>query len=173
MAGHFIAYADGWLEGDGLSFRCALGKGGVKPADEKSEGDGASPAGVWPVRRVWYRADKGPVPETTLPLIALKPSDGWCDDPSHPAYNRYVPLPFQARHEKLWRQDDVYNIIVELGYNDHPSVAGRGSAIFMHLAREGYVPTEGCIALAEEDLRAVLERLDAASRIEISPGLRG
>jgi L,D-peptidoglycan transpeptidase YkuD (ErfK/YbiS/YcfS/YnhG family) len=136
-------------------------------ADAKREGDGASPIGSWPVRRVWYRPDRGPPPETGLPVIALQPDDGWCDAPGHAAYNRRVPLPFPASHERLWREDGVYDLIVELGYNDDPPVAGRGSAIFMHIAREGYVPTEGCVALALADLRAVLKQLTGDSRIEI------
>jgi L,D-peptidoglycan transpeptidase YkuD (ErfK/YbiS/YcfS/YnhG family) len=137
-------------------------------ADAKREGDGASPIGSWPVRRVWYRADRGPPPETGLPVIALQPDDGWCDAPDHAAYNRRVPLPFPVSHERLWREDGVYDLIVELGYNDDPPVAGRGSAIFMHIAREDYVPTEGCVALAQADLRAVLKQLTGDSRIEIS-----
>lgn len=164
---HFVAFSEGKLVGDGLSARCALGRGGVKPAAEKREGDGASPAGIWPVRRVWYRADKGPAPETGLPVIAIRRSDGWCDAPGHAAYNRLVPLPFPASHERLWRQGDVYDLVVELGYNDDPPVAGRGSAIFLHMARPDYAATEGCVALAESDLRAVLKRLDGGSVIEI------
>lgn len=164
---HFIAFSDGRLEGEGLSARCALGKGGVKPAAEKREGDGASPIGIWPVRRVWYRPDKGAAPETGLPAIALRPEDGWCDAADHAAYNRLVALPFPASHERMWRENDVYNLVIELGYNDDPPVAGRGSAIFMHLAQPGYGPTEGCIALAECDLREVLLRLKGSSTVEI------
>jgi len=147
--------------------RCALGKGGVKPAEAKREGDGASPIGAWPVRRVFYRPDKGPPPETGLPAIGLKPEDGWSDDPSEPSYNRLVPLPCRGSHERLWREDGLYDLVVELGYNDDPVVAGMGSAIFLHVARAGYVPTEGCIALAEPDLRAVLRLLGSGSVIEI------
>ncbi|MFN3607954.1 MAG: L,D-transpeptidase [Hyphomonas sp.] len=164
---HFIAFSDGRLEGGGVSARCALGKGGVKPAAEKREGDGASPIGIWPVRRVWYRPDKGPAPETGIPAIALRPEDGWCDAPDHPLYNRPVALPFPSSHERMWREDDVYNLVVELGYNDDPPVAGRGSAIFMHLARPDYAPTEGCVALTETNLRGVLKRLNGNSTVEI------
>lgn len=134
---------------------------------DKREDDGASPAGVWLVRRVFYRPDKGPAPETGLPVIALKPEDGWSDDAGEPAYNRLVPLPCRGSHERLWREDGVYDLIVELGYNDDPPVAGRGSAIFMHIARDGHAPTEGCVALSEPDLREVLKRLGGGSVIEI------
>lgn len=164
---HFIAHSNGWIEGEGFRARCALGKGGVIPAVEKQEGDGASPIGAWRARRVWFRPDKGSAPETGLPVIAMRPSDGWCDAPDHPLYNRWVPLPFPASHERLWRADAVYDLVVELGYNDDPPIAGRGSAIFMHVARAGYEPTEGCVALAEADLRQVLKRLNGGSIIEI------
>ncbi len=164
---HFIAFSGGRLQGHGLSVRCALGKGGVKAAGEKREGDGASPIGIWPVRRVWYRPDRGPAPETGIPAIALRPDDGWCDAPGHRAYNRPVTLPFPASHERMWRDDGVYDLIVELGYNDNPVVAGKGSAIFLHVARPDYAPTEGCVALAEGDLHEVLRRLEGGSTLEI------
>lgn len=164
---HFIAFSEGKLESVGFSARCALGRCGVKAAAEKREGDDASPAGIWPVRRVWYRPDKGPAPETGIPVIAIRPGDGWCDEADHPLYNRPVSLPFPASHERMWRGDDLYNLVVELGYNDDPPLAGRGSAIFMHLARPGYLPTEGCIALTDGDLREVVKRLTGRSAIEI------
>lgn len=167
MASRFVARADGRFEGEGLLFRCALGNGGALAAQQKREGDGASPIGAWPVRRVYYRPDKGPAPETGVPVVALRPQDGWCDDPAEPDYNRMVALPFPGSHERLWRADPVYDLVVELGYNDDPVVPGRGSAIFLHIAREGYPPTEGCVALAEVDLRDVLKRLGGGSVIEI------
>lgn len=164
---HFIAFSDGRFLGEGLHLRCALGRGGVVPAAEKREGDGASPAGIWPARRVWYRPDRGPAPETGLPVIALAPEDGWCDARDDARYNCWVPVPFPASHERLWRQDGLYDLIVELGYNDDPPLPGRGSAIFLHIAREGFPPTQGCVALADGDLREVLKRLSGGSVIEI------
>lgn len=158
-------FADGHLEIDGRSYRCALGKGGV--TSDKREGDGATPAGIYPLRRAFYRPDKGAPPATGLPLVALAPDDGWCDDPGASAYNLAVKLPCAASHEKMWRDDDLYNVVVEIGYNDAPVVPGKGSAIFMHVARPGYLPTEGCVALAEGDLRAVLARCGPAAVIEI------
>lgn len=137
----------------------------MKPAAGKREGDGASPAGAWPVRRVYYRPDKGPAPETGLPVIALRPEDGWSDDPAEALYNRLVPLPCPSSHERLWRTDGLYDLIVELGYNDDPVVAGMGSAIFLHIARPGYAPTEGCVALAEGDLREVLKLMGGGGSV--------
>lgn len=165
----FVASADGIVRGPQFQARCALGTGGVMSAETKREGDGASPIGAWPVRRVFYRPDRVAEPETGLQTLALTEQDGWCDDPAHPLYNRLVTLPFPASHEKLWRDDHVYDLIVELGHNDDPPVPGMGSAIFMHLARPDYAPTEGCVALAESDLRTLLRACDQDAVIEIKP----
>ncbi len=137
-----------------LRCRVALGAGGVRA--DKREGDGATPAGLLPLRRVLYRADRGPRPRAAVPVQPLAPDDGWCDDPADANYNRAVPLPYPARHEALWRADAVYDVIGVLGWNDDPAVRGRGSAIFLHLARPDWAPTAGCIALADADLRAAL-----------------
>lgn len=167
MSSHFSAQPNGKFAGEGFTARCVLGRGGVVSAAQKREGDGASPAGKWPVRRVYFRPDRVGAPKTLLPLVPLSPHDGWCDDPAHPLYNRPVSLPFAASHEKLWREDHAYDLIVELGYNDDPVVRDRGSAIFMHVAKPDFSPTEGCIALEMEDLLAVLELLQPGSTIEI------
>ena len=101
-------------------------------------------------------------------MQALTPIDGWCDDPDHKKYNRFVSLPFAGSHEDLWREDHVYDIIVEVGYNDDPPVPMLGSAIFMHIAREIYDPTQGCVALAEDDLRIVLRHCNSDTRLRIN-----
>jgi L,D-peptidoglycan transpeptidase YkuD (ErfK/YbiS/YcfS/YnhG family) len=106
---------------------------------------------------VLYRADRLSVPRCAVPVEPIAPNDGWCDDQGHRSYNRRVTLPFDASHERLWRDDAVYDVIGVLGWNDDPVERGRGSAIFLHLARPGYSPTEGCVALELRDLRAVLE----------------
>ncbi len=152
----FSADSSGILRWPGGEARCALGKGGVTPAECKHEGDGATPLGVWPMRQVFWREDRLARPATGLPLDALIPEAGWCDDPSSPLYNFPVALPFPLSHEKLWREDGVYDVIVVLGYNDNPPVRGKGSAIFVHVARPDYSPTEGCVACARADLLALL-----------------
>ncbi len=167
MVKHFTATGDGVLALGEHRVRCALGKGGVKPATEKREGDGASPAGIWPIRYVFYRPDRLSPPETALPVRALSPDDGWCDDPASPDYNKLVKLPFAASHEVLWRDDHVYDLIVSLGHNDDPVVAGMGSAIFAHLAREGYTGTEGCVATALPDMLKLLREASPGDAIEI------
>jgi L,D-peptidoglycan transpeptidase YkuD (ErfK/YbiS/YcfS/YnhG family) len=149
-----VVTPDGRLVLEGQTFRAALGRGGVRT--DKREGDGATPAGLLPVRRVLYRADRGGIPRTALPREPIGEADGWCDDAGHPAYNTMVRQPHPARCEDLWRRDAVYDIVAVLGWNDAPVERGRGSAIFLHVARDGYAPTEGCVALAEPDLRFVL-----------------
>jgi len=136
-------------------FPCAWGHGGI--TSNKKEGDGATPIGTFPFRRVFYRADRLEKPETCLPLQALSEQDGWCDDIHDKHYNQYVSLPISARHEKLWREDHVYDLILVIGHNDDPIEIGRGSAIFVHLLRPEKAPTEGCVALLQQDLLQVLK----------------
>ena len=147
-------FADGRLVLGHRICRAALGRGGL--VLHKQEGDGGTPMGVLPLRRVLYRADRIDRPRCAMPVEPIAPEDGWCDDPGHRAYNRMVRLPHEGRHEELWRRDAVYDLIGVLGWNDAPVERGRGSAIFLHVARPDYAPTEGCIALAREDLVAVL-----------------
>jgi L,D-peptidoglycan transpeptidase YkuD (ErfK/YbiS/YcfS/YnhG family) len=149
-----IVHAPGRLVLRGQVFRAALGRSGVTRL--KQEGDGATPAGLLPLRRVLYRADRLAPPECAVAVEPLALDDGWCDDPGHADYNRMVRLPHDARHEELWRRDALYDIIGVLGWNDAPVVKGRGSAIFLHVARPDGAPTEGCVALALPDLRQVL-----------------
>jgi L,D-peptidoglycan transpeptidase YkuD (ErfK/YbiS/YcfS/YnhG family) len=166
----FTAFADGRFDLAGRLTRCALGPRGVVSAAGKREGDGASPAGVWPLRRVLYRPDRRPPPATALPTSPLAPDDGWCDAPDDPAYNRPVKLPYPASAERLWRDDHVYDLIVVLGHNDDPVVAGAGSAIFLHLARPDFPPTEGCVALDAADLEALLRRARPGDALTIAAG---
>lgn len=146
--------ASGVLHFRGSGFRAAFGRGGIRA--DKQEGDGATPAGLLALRRVLYRADRVARVAAMVPLEPLAPGDGWCDDPADAAYNQPVRLPYAARHEALWRDDAVYDVIGVLGWNDAPVTPHRGSAIFLHVARPDYAPTEGCVALALPDLLAVL-----------------
>lgn len=144
-------------------FRCAVGRGGIRP--DKVEGDGATPAGRWPLRQLLYRPDRLARPVTRLSARAMVPADGWCDAPADAAYNTRVTLPYPASAEQLWRADHVYDLIVVVGFNDAPVVPGRGSAIFMHIARDAYPPTVGCIAFARDDLLAILRLTDRRTRL--------
>lgn len=165
----FNARDNGVIAWTGHSYRCALGKTGVINADEKREGDNKTPLGDWIMRRVFYRADRIPCPKTQLETHILSPDMGWCDDVTAPLiYNTLIDLPSAYHHEKLWREDHVYDIIVELGYNDSPPVIGKGSAIFMHLKRNDYEGTEGCVALAKEHLLLLLDAANQGDTISIT-----
>jgi L,D-peptidoglycan transpeptidase YkuD (ErfK/YbiS/YcfS/YnhG family) len=150
-----IVHPDGRLELHGRFWRCALGRGG--PRVLKQEGDGATPAGLLALRRVLYRADRVAIPRAEVPREPIGEQDAWCDDPGHADYNRQVRLPHPGRHEELWRRDGLYDVVGVLGWNDAPVERDRGSAIFLHVARADYAPTEGCVALARADLLAVLQ----------------
>ncbi|MDZ4775168.1 MAG: L,D-transpeptidase family protein [Alphaproteobacteria bacterium] len=161
------ATSDGKFRYGDVYVRCALGKGGVIHATAKREGDGASPIGEWSIRRVLWRADRGPIPETALPVAPIARDDGWCDAPDDRAYNRIVKHPYPASAERLWRDDHAYDIVVVLGYNDAPVRPGAGSAIFWHLAQPDWRPTEGCVAITEADMRAALKSVRAGDALEI------
>lgn len=140
---------------NGVHFPCSIGHGGI--SHFKQEGDGASPAGVWRLRNVMYRPDRIRRPLTTLPTVQIKPDMGWCDDPNSIHYNTLIKLPFSGSHEKLWREDNLYDLLVELDHNSSPVVQGKGSAIFMHVRRADKGPTEGCIAMPASHLLRLLE----------------
>jgi len=148
-----------------ITVPCALGKAGVSAS--KREGDGATPFGRFEILYGYYRADRLRRPVTGVPLRPVSPHDGWCDDPGHPRYNRHVELPFPASHECLWRADHLYDIVLVLNCNYRPAVRGRGSAIFFHLAREGYLPTEGCVAVSKSDMLRVLAGLEPGAVLSV------
>jgi L,D-peptidoglycan transpeptidase YkuD (ErfK/YbiS/YcfS/YnhG family) len=164
-------FADGRLALPAGEVRCALGRGGVCPGDEKREGDGRTPAGLWPLRGVLWRPDRLATPRSRLPTRAIEPHDGWCDDPSDHAYNRAVRLPYAASAEHMWRADGAYDLVVVLGYNDDPVVPGAGSAIFMHVARPDYAATEGCVALQREDLLTLVSYVAPGDALKVEARL--
>jgi len=144
----------GLLSFAGRQVPCALGRSGI--TRRKREGDGATPAGRFRLLSVLYRPDRVGRPRTGLPVVALSPSDGWCDDPADANYNQPVGLPYGGRAERLWRDDDLYDVIVVLDYNIAPRRRGAGSAIFFHIARPDFAPTEGCVAVRLADMRHIL-----------------
>jgi L,D-peptidoglycan transpeptidase YkuD (ErfK/YbiS/YcfS/YnhG family) len=161
-----LTYAAGRLWWPGGEARAVCGRSGVRA--DKREGDGASPAGSFALLQAYYRADRiAPPPTTGLPLRALRPEDGWVDDPLDPNYNRPVSLPYAASHEEMWRADGLYDLVVLIGYNTDPPVPGRGSAIFLHVANPDFTPTAGCIAVAREVLGPLLGLLGPGSTITI------
>lgn len=157
--------ARGSVTAGGRVLPCALGASGVSAL--KREGDRATPIGAWCLREVYFRADRVRRPLTGLPVRALRLDDGWCDAASDRNYNRRVPLPYPASAEHLWREDRIYDLIAVLGYNDRPRRRGRGSAIFMHIARSGFPPTDGCVAFAEADFRYLLAMADRETSVVV------
>lgn len=153
---------------DGRRIACAMGRSGLIPAAEKREGDGATPTGRWRLTRVHYRADRLPEPACpALPVRAITPADRWCDDPVHPDYNRLVRAPFPASCETLFREDGLYDLIVETDHNTDPIVPGAGSAIFLHCISPEKKPTAGCIAIPRPALQALLAAFDGPAVLEI------
>jgi L,D-peptidoglycan transpeptidase YkuD (ErfK/YbiS/YcfS/YnhG family) len=146
--------------------RCVTGRGGISV--RKREGDGATPAGRFAFRRVFFRPDRMAAPATVLPISPIAETSGWCDDPRDAAYNRLVTLPYAAHHERLWRDDGLYDVLVVVGYNDNPVLPGAGSAIFVHVAPPDFGATEGCVAFARDDLLEVLAGAGADTCLEIT-----
>lgn len=151
------------------TYKCSMGRGGV--SKNKKEGDGCSPVGTFPLSLVLYRQDRLRPPKTRLPLLAIKENHGWCDDPQHKDYNTLITTPHDGSFERLWRQDQIYDIIVVIDYNIDPVVPYKGSAIFMHLTSRNSRPTEGCIALKREGMLEILSNAAPGAGIEISENL--
>ena len=131
---------------------CVVGRAGIR--EDKHEGDGATPAGRYPLRRLLFRQDRIPTVASRLPIAPIQATDGWSDDPADPDYNQQIALPRPRHHEPLWRSDHLYDIIIVIGYNDAPAIPGKGSAIFLHIAGPGMTATDGCVAIP---LRAIVK----------------
>ena len=155
----------GWLTVGLLRIPVALGRTGIRA--NKREGDGATPRGRFRPLRVWWRADRLMRPRTPLPLRRIGRNDAWCEDPADRRYNRPIRLAESAAGDRLWRADRLYDLIVEIDHNTGPRVAGRGSAVFLHVARPDRGPTAGCIAMAAPMLRRLLARIGPKTRIVI------
>ena len=157
--------ARGVLQAGPLALPVALGRGGIKA--NKREGDGATPRGRFRLKRLWWRADRHPRPATLLPVRRIKPDDGWCEDPEDRHYNRPVKVPPGSKADRLARPDSLYDFIIEIDHNTRPRVAGRGSAVFIHVARPGFAPTAGCVALTLPSLRRLIARLGPRTTIMV------
>lgn len=155
----------GWLAAGPMRITVALGRSGTRA--DKREGDGATPRGRFRPVRLWWRPDRGPRPRTLLPVRPIRPDDGWCEDPTDRRYNRSIRSVPDGSADRLWRTDHLYDLVVELDHNSRPRVAGRGSAIFIHVARPGLQPTAGCVALPAPSLRRLLTRVGPKTRIRI------
>jgi len=159
----------GWLVAGKRALRAALGRSGIRA--NKREGDGATPRGRFALVRVWWRADRSPRPATLLPVRRIDPTIAWCEDPADRRYNRPFRLAHSGRSsgpgDRLWRDDALYDLVIELDHNVRPRIAGRGSAVFIHVARQGLRPTAGCVALPASELRRLIARAGPATRMII------
>jgi L,D-peptidoglycan transpeptidase YkuD (ErfK/YbiS/YcfS/YnhG family) len=155
----------GWLIVGTRVIPVALGRGGIRA--NKREGDGATPSGTFRLLRLWYRADRIPRPRTRLPVRRISPQDTWCEDPKDRRYNRPVRLSGSDHGDRLWRDDGVYDLVVEINHNVSPTIRGRGSAVFIHVSKPEFTFTAGCVALTRRNLENVLRRMDKYSRINI------
>jgi L,D-peptidoglycan transpeptidase YkuD (ErfK/YbiS/YcfS/YnhG family) len=162
---HIIVTSPTELIYAGKTYSCIVGRGGI--GIKVGEGDGVTPIGRYPLRSLRYRPDLLRQPQTHLPALPITAQDGWCVDPTHVEYNRPIRLPFNASHEVLWRSDALYNIIVDLGFNDNPPIPGLGSAIFMHVKSPTSSATAGCIALSQNDLLDILQNCSTSTFIHI------
>lgn len=160
-----IGRSRGVLLAGRLALPVALGRSGILA--NKREGDGGTPRGRFRLRRLWWRADRGLRPPTLLPVARIEPQLAWCEDTSDRRYNRPFRRSANEPGDRLWREDALYDFIVEIDHNSRPRVAGRGSAVFLHVARPDRSPTAGCVALAAADLRRLLGRLGPKTRIMI------
>lgn len=155
----------GILRAGSAAFPVSLGRGGVLA--NKREGDGATPRGHFRLKRLWWRADRLIRPRTALPVRAIGPTDAWSEDPADRRYNRPVLRQPGEPGDRLRRDDGLYDLIIEIDHNDRPRVAGRGSAVFIHVARDDFKPTAGCVGLRRSDLLRLLERLSPRTWIHI------
>jgi L,D-peptidoglycan transpeptidase YkuD (ErfK/YbiS/YcfS/YnhG family) len=155
----------GWLTAGGRTIPVALGRDGIRA--NKREGDGGTPRGTFHPRQLWWRADRHPRPRTSLPIRAIGPEDAWCEDPSSRHYNQPVRLDSGHSGDRLKRDDHLYDFIVEIDHNSLPRIKGRGSAVFLHLARDNFGPTAGCVSMTKSAMLRLLARLGPDTKIVI------
>jgi L,D-peptidoglycan transpeptidase YkuD (ErfK/YbiS/YcfS/YnhG family) len=160
-----IVKKSGYLKYKNLKFRCALGKAGVKK--KTMEGDSITPKGIFKIIKIYYRSDKIKTIETLIKKNKIKKNMGWCDDPKSRSYNQQIKLPTKYSHEKLYRNDNLYDLIAVLNYNINPIIKNKGSAIFLHIAKNSYQKTKGCIALKREHLTEIISQIKKNTKIKI------
>jgi L,D-peptidoglycan transpeptidase YkuD (ErfK/YbiS/YcfS/YnhG family) len=161
-----IVKKTGYLKYKNLKYRCALGKAGVN--EKIKEGDNITPKGIFKITKIYYRPDKIKKIKTLIKKIKITKDMGWCDDPNSYFYNKQIKLPTKFNHEKLYRNDGLYDLIAVLNYNTNPIIKNKGSAIFIHIARKNFNKTKGCIAIKKEDLIYLLSKMKKNTQIKIS-----
>ena len=156
----------GYLKYKNLKFRCALGKAGI--GKKIKEGDNITPKGTYKIIKIYYRKDRIKELVSQIKLVQIKKNMGWCDDPKSKKYNQLIYLPTKYSHEKLYRRDNIYDLILVLNYNIKPIIKNKGSAIFIHIARKNYKKTAGCIALEKNNLIKLVLKIQKYTKIKIS-----
>ena len=160
-----IVKKSGYLKYKNLKVRCALGKAGIKKKEK--EGDNITPKGIFEITRIYYRADKIKNITTRIKKVKIKKNIGWCDDPNSNFYNKQIKLPSKYSHEKLYRRDNLYDLVLVLNYNINPIIKNKGSAIFLHIAKDSYKKTKGCIALKKKHLILLISKIKKNIKIKI------
>jgi L,D-peptidoglycan transpeptidase YkuD (ErfK/YbiS/YcfS/YnhG family) len=160
-----IVKKSGYLKYKNFKYRCALGKAGIKK--KKEEGDNITPKGTFKFTNVYYRSDRIKKIKTLLKKNKIKKNMGWCDDPKSKSYNKLIKIPSLVKHEKLYRKDHLYDIVIPLNYNMNPAIKNKGSAIFLHLAKKKYTPTKGCVGLNKMHLLKILETIKPNTKIKL------
>ena len=155
-----------YIQYKNLKFRCALGKAGIKK--KKKEGDNVTPKGIFKITSMYYRHDRIKNIITAIKKIKIKKNMGWCDDPNSIHYNKQIKLPSKFSHEKLYRKDNLYDLFLVLNYNTNPVIKNKGSAIFLHITKDSYKNTKGCIALKREDLIQLVSKIKKNTKIKIN-----
>ena len=161
-----IINKSGYLKYKKLKFKCALGKAGI--GKKKREGDNVTPAGTFKIVKIYYRRDRVKKISSKLRLIEITKNMGWCDDPNSKNYNKLINLPSKYSHEKLFKKNNIYNVIVVLNYNMKPVIKNKGSAVFIHVAKKNYQPTQGCVSLKKNDLLKLLSKISKNIEIKIN-----
>jgi L,D-peptidoglycan transpeptidase YkuD (ErfK/YbiS/YcfS/YnhG family) len=161
-----IINKSGYLEYKNLKFKCALGKAGI--GKKKQEGDNVTPTGTFKIVKIYYRSDRVKKISSKFRLIEITKNIGWCDDPNSKNYNQLINLPSKYNHEKLFKKNNIYDLIIVLNYNMKPVIKNKGSAIFIHVAKKKYQPTQGCIALKKNNLLKLLSKISKNIKIKIN-----
>lgn len=161
-----IINKSGYLKYKDIKFKCALGKSGI--GKKRIEGDNITPKGTFKIIKIYYRKDRIKKINSIFKLIEIKKDMGWCDDPESKKYNQLIKLPSKYRHEKLFRNDRIYDLIIVLNYNMSPVIKNKGSAIFIHIAKNNYNKTKGCIALKKKDLIEIISKIKRNTKIIIN-----
>ena len=161
-----IVKKSGYLQYKNLKFRCALGKAGIKKKEK--EGDNVTPKGIFKIIKMYYRPDRIKNITTAVKKIKIKKNIGWCDDPDSHFYNQQISLPNKFGHEKLYRNDHLYDLILVINYNTNPIIKNKGSAIFIHIAKKNYKKTKGCIALKKKHLIELISKIKKNTKIKIN-----